>query len=76
MTIEKKIAMRIKQLRTEQNLTQEELAWRANVDRTYMNHVENARRNISIQILERIITNGLEKSFNEFFNTKEFKTTL
>ena len=73
MTIEEKIAMRIKQLRTEQKLTQEELAWRANVDRTYMNHVENARRNISIQILERIITNGLEKSFSEFFNDKIFQ---
>jgi transcriptional regulator with XRE-family HTH domain len=76
MTIEEKIAMRIKQLRTEQKLTQEELAWRANVDRTYMNHVENARRNISIQILERIINNGLEKSFSEFFNSKEFKESL
>jgi transcriptional regulator with XRE-family HTH domain len=76
MTIEEKIAMRIKQLRTEQKLTQEELAWRANVDRTYMNHVENARRNISIQILERIINNGLEKSFSEFFNSKEFKGSL
>ena len=73
MTIEEKIAMRIKQLRTEQKLTQEELAWRANVDRTYMNHVENARRNISIQILERIITSGLEKSFSEFFNDKIFQ---
>lgn len=73
MTIEEKIAMRIKQLRTEQKLTQEELAWRANVDRTYMNHVENARRNISIQILERIINNGLEKSFSEFFNDKIFQ---
>jgi hypothetical protein len=34
MAIKEKIALRIKQLRTEQQLTQEELAWRANVDRT------------------------------------------
>ncbi len=73
MTIEEKIAMRIKQLRIAQKLTQEELAWRSNVDRTYMNHVENGKRNISIQILERIISDGLEKSFSEFFNINEFK---
>ena len=76
MAIKEKIALRIKQLRTEQQLTQEELAWRANVDRTYMNHVENGRRNISVEVLERIITSGLEKSFNEFFNCKEFKSAL
>lgn len=73
MAIKEKIALRIKQLRTEQQLTQEELAWRANVDRTYMNHVENGRTNISVEVLERIITSGLEKSFSEFFNCKEFK---
>jgi hypothetical protein len=38
-----------------------------------MNHVENGRRNISVEVLERIITSGLEKSFSEFFNCKEFK---
>jgi transcriptional regulator with XRE-family HTH domain len=67
MDIKVKIGLRIKELRGEKKLTQEELAWEANVDRTYMNHVENGRKNISIQSLEKII-NALEVSIAEFFS--------
>ncbi len=73
MLIEEKIAKRIKELRLEKKLTQEELAWKSELDRTYMNHVENAKRNISIQVLEKIIVHGLEMNFNEFFNAKIFQ---
>ncbi len=66
MSIEKKIGQRIKQLRSIGNLTQEQLAWEANVDRTYMNHVENGRKNISIKTLEKIIT-ALQTDFKTFF---------
>jgi transcriptional regulator with XRE-family HTH domain len=66
MVIEKKIGLRIKEIRTKNNLTQEQLAWEADVDRTYMNHVENGRKNISIKSLEKIIK-GLGTSFAEFF---------
>lgn len=37
-----------------------------------MTDVENGRRNISIEILEKIIA-ALDVSFNEFFNSKEFR---
>lgn len=70
MAIEQKIGARIKELRTKLTLTQEQLAWEADVDRTYMNHVENGRKNISIQSLEKIIR-ALKVSFAEFF--KEIK---
>ncbi len=70
MTIEKRIGLRIKELRSNSNLTQEQLAWEANVDRTYMNHVENGRKNISVQILEKIIV-ALQTDFKTFF--KDFK---
>ena len=73
MLIEEKIAKRIKQMREEKELTQEALAWRADVDRTYMNHVENAKRNITLKSLEKIITNGLESNFSEFFGSKIFQ---
>jgi transcriptional regulator with XRE-family HTH domain len=66
MVIEKKIGLRIKEIRTRNNLTQEQLAWEADVDRTYMNHVENGRKNISIKSLEKIIK-ALNISFAEFF---------
>jgi DNA-binding XRE family transcriptional regulator len=75
MDIKKKIGLRIKELRTEQNLTQEGVAWKAEVDRTFMNHVENGKRNVSIDSLTKIICQGLEKSFKEFFSTDQFENS-
>ncbi|HEY5405798.1 MAG TPA: helix-turn-helix transcriptional regulator [Ginsengibacter sp.] len=72
MNIKEKIGRRIRYLRKELNLSQEALALKSEVDRTYMTDVENGRRNVSIEILEKIIR-ALEVSFPEFFNTKEFK---
>lgn len=72
MDMKTKIGLRIKELRTDQNLTQEEVAWKAEVDRTFMNHVENGKRNVSVDTLSKIICNGLETSFKDFFNTDSF----
>ena len=63
--------MRIKELRTEKNLTQEGIAWKSEVDRTFMNHVENGKRNISVDSLDKILQ-GLEISPKDFFNTELF----
>ncbi len=71
MDIKKKIGLRIKELRTEKELTQEGLAWNAEINRTFMNHVENGRKNVSIESLEKIIA-GLGTSLKEFFNAIEF----
>ncbi len=71
MDIKTKIGSRIKELRTEKNLTQEAVAWAAEVDRTFMNHVENGRRNISIESLEKILS-GLETNFKDFFTSDLF----
>ena len=72
MDMKTKIGLRIKELRTDQNLTQEEVAWKAEVDRTFMNHVENGKRNVSVDTLTKIICNGLETSFKDFFSTELF----
>lgn len=72
MDIKTRIGLRIKELRTERNLTQEAVAWKAEVDRTFMNHVENGKRNASVDTLTKIICNGLETSFKDFFNTDLF----
>ena len=72
MDMKDKIGLRIKEIRTEKKLTQEEVAWKAEVDRTFMNHVENGRRNASVDTLTKIICTGLETSFKEFFNTELF----
>ena len=72
MNIKEKIGQRIRTLRKELNLSQEALALKAEVDRTYITDVENGRRNVSIEILERIIE-ALEVSITDFFNAREFK---
>ena len=72
MDIKLKIGHRIKELRKELNLSQEGLALKSEVDRTYMTDVENGRRNVSIEILEKIIT-ALEISIKDFFDSKDFK---
>lgn len=72
MDMKTKIGLRIKELRTDKNLTQEEVAWRAEVDRTFMNHVENGKRNVSVDTLTKIVCNGLETSFKDFFSADLF----
>lgn len=75
MDIQVKIGSRIKELRNEKNLTQEAVAYKAEIDRTYMNHVETGKRNISVGTLEKIICNGLDTSFKEFFEHESFSNT-
>jgi transcriptional regulator with XRE-family HTH domain len=70
--IKDKIGKRIKELRKGLEISQEALAYKAEVDRTYITDLENGRRNVSVEILTRIIA-GLEVSYAEFFSSKEFK---
>ncbi len=72
MDIQVKIGQRIKEIRTEKNLTQEAVAFKAEINRTFMNHVENGRRNVSVETLEKIILSGLEIDFKEFFDAEVF----
>jgi transcriptional regulator with XRE-family HTH domain len=64
--ITEKVGIRIKELRNELNLSQEKLAFKADVDRTYLAGVEQGKRNPSIKSLEKII-NALGLSFHDFF---------
>ncbi len=70
MDIRAKVGSRIKELRLELKLTQEKLAFKAEVDKTYLNEVENGKRNISLVNLEKVVK-ALEVSFKEFFDTKD-----
>jgi transcriptional regulator with XRE-family HTH domain len=74
MDIKVRIGLRIKELRTEKNLTQEAVAFKADIDRTFMNHIENAKRSISITTLEKVVCHGLEMDLTDFFNTASFTT--
>jgi len=64
--IRNKVGQRIKELRLEQGLSQEKLASKSEVNRTYIASVENGKRNISILTLEKIII-SLDISFSKFF---------
>lgn len=66
MDIRTRIGQRIKELRLSLKLTQEKLSFKAEVDKTYLNEVENGKRNISIINLEKIIR-ALDVSFENFF---------
>jgi transcriptional regulator with XRE-family HTH domain len=72
MDIKLKVGQRIRELRKQLELSQEALGLKAEVDRTYVTDVENGRRNVSLEILERLIK-ALNVSITDFFNSKEFK---
>ena len=71
MDIKAKIGLRIKSLRLDANLSQEDLALKAGIDRTYINSVENGKRNISIININKI-TKALDTSLADFFNSDIF----
>lgn len=54
MSLQINLGIAIQQIRKQQGLSQEQLALEANVDRRYMSDVENGKRNISLDIMERI----------------------
>jgi len=75
MDIRKKIGLRIKEYRTNLKLTQQALAFRAEIDNTYINEVENGKRNVSVINLEKIIL-ALETDLKSFFNSPVFSDSV
>lgn len=67
MNIQEKFGKRVKDLRNKKGISQEALAHHADLDRTYMTSVENGKRNISIQNIEKIIK-ALGISVSDFFS--------
>ncbi|MBQ3113255.1 MAG: helix-turn-helix transcriptional regulator [Phascolarctobacterium sp.] len=61
------VGKRVKELRNGIGLSQEKLALRAGVDRTYLAGIESGKRNVTITSLEKI-TNALEISLKDFFD--------
>ncbi|NJL60136.1 MAG: helix-turn-helix transcriptional regulator [Desulfobacteraceae bacterium] len=71
MDIKKKIGERIKGLLNKANISQMELAFLADLDRTYITSVESGKRNISIINIEKIAI-ALNISLTDFFNDARF----
>ncbi len=66
-----RLGERIRVLRKELKLSQEALALKAGLDRTYVASIENGARNVSILNIERLAS-SLNVSLTEFFSTDEF----
>ena len=60
----------VRKLRLEQKLSQEELAERCDLHRTYISDIELGKRNVSLENIERIVT-ALERSLPDFFKEVE-----
>jgi len=67
-----RIGKRILSLRKSKHLSQERLAYLAEIDRTYMTDVENGKKNVSVLILEKI-ARALDTNLTNFFNDDSFK---
>ncbi len=72
MNIKEKFGQKVKTLREEKSMSIEHLANISNVDRNYISDIEKGKRNVSITIMEKIIT-ALESDFLGFFTDKIFK---
>ena len=71
MDIKEKIGLRVKQLRKKAGLSQEALALKAGIDRTYVNSVENGKRNVSIMNINKI-AKALNISLSNLFDSEIF----
>lgn len=71
MRIETRIGQRIKELRAIADISQMKLADACDLDRTYINSIENGRRNVSIVNIEKI-AKALNVSLKEFFDAEKF----
>ena len=69
--IRQQVGQRVRELRTQSGYSQEQLALKSGLDRTYVNSVERGRRNISIVNIERI-AHALDISTSQFFASPLF----
>ena len=62
-----KFGKRVREIRVLKKLSQEELAEKAGVHRTYIGMIERGEKNITLENIEKIAT-ALEISLNELMN--------
>ena len=67
MTLQEQLGKAIVQLRKQRGLAQEKFANDAEIDRRYMSDIENGKRNISIDVIERV-ANCLNIRVSELFS--------
>lgn len=71
MNIKESIGSRMKELREAKGLSQKDVAYSADLDRSYIASVENGARNISCVNIEKI-AKALQVSVRTFFSDEKF----
>ncbi|MCK9311913.1 MAG: helix-turn-helix transcriptional regulator [Bacteroidales bacterium] len=71
MNIKSKIGLRIKELREINKISQKDLSYSSDLDRSYIASVENGQRNISIVNIEKI-AQALNVTIKDFFSDDKF----
>ncbi|WP_245855980.1 helix-turn-helix domain-containing protein [Paenibacillus rigui] len=71
MNILSNFGLRVKELRLKSGMSQEVLAIRSGLDRSYIGGVERGERNVSLQNIEKI-TNALDVDTSYFFDDERF----
>lgn len=72
MNIKEKIGARIKELREARGLSQKDVAYAADLDRSYIASIENGARNVSSVNIEKI-AKALQVSVRTFFSDDKFE---
>lgn len=67
MNIKQSVGKKLKEYRLKKGLSQESLAFIADLDRTYIPSIERGERNVSITVLEKL-ARALEISIKDFFD--------
>jgi transcriptional regulator with XRE-family HTH domain len=73
VNVKAKIGKRIKELREKAKMSQKDLAYSADLDRSYIASIENGQRNVSILNIEKIAV-ALGVTIKQFFNDGEFNS--
>lgn len=69
MSIQSRVSRNIQRIRRQKDLSQEEVAHRADIHQTYLSGVETGKRNPSILVVERI-AKALGVDVSEIFKPK------
>jgi transcriptional regulator with XRE-family HTH domain len=72
LTLKVALGRAIRRLRTERGFSQEGLALAAGINRTYATDLENGKRNVSLEILERV-AEALSLNTGELLTEAEFE---
>jgi transcriptional regulator with XRE-family HTH domain len=70
MTINEKFGKRVREIRQSKDITQEELAIKAQLHRTYISSIELGKRNVSLLNIEKL-AKALNCSIPDFFDEKD-----